>query len=66
MRATEHTANAALHAAAQRVEREQAHMEAWAAPSTCSRPTARSWRACDAVLLVLLVLVLAALVLGVL
>jgi len=64
MRATEHTANAALHAAAQRAEWEQAHMEAWMQPSACSRPTARSWRACDAVLLALLCGVLSALVMG--
>jgi len=62
----EHRANATLAQAAQRIEWEGAHMDTWATPSTCSRPTARSWRACDAVLLVLLVLVLAALVMGVL
>jgi hypothetical protein len=63
---TEAQANAALHDAAQRMEWEDLHAGAWMAPSTRSRPTQRTNTACDAVLLVLLVLCVGALVMGVL
>ena len=66
---SEHQANAALHTAAQRIEWEGAHMDAWRTPAPQRRrndPPQRMHRRVDAVLLVLLVSVIAALCMGVL
>lgn len=66
---TEAQANDALHAAAQRIDWEGAHMDAWRAPAPQRRrndPRQRMHRRVDAVLLLLLVSVVAALCMGVL
>ena len=64
MRTTEYQANAALHAAAQRLEWEGTHLDAWMQPAPQrQRGTAHKT---DYVLLVLLVSVIGALSLGVL
>lgn len=42
MKANEYTANAALHAAAQRLEAEQAHFDAWCKPAPQRAPRART------------------------
>ena len=66
MRTTEHQANAALHAAAQRIEWEDAHSGMWMQPAPKRQPRRADRRAEDYALLGMLVCVILSLVLGVL
>ena len=66
MRSTEHTANAALHAAAQRIEWEDAHSGMWMRPAPKRAPRRADRRAEDYVIAALLVCVIMSLALGVL
>lgn len=65
---TEHTANEALHAAAHRIEWEDAHAGAWMAPAPKrqQRSTKQRNHAADYVALALLVSVVVSLIAGVL
>lgn len=65
MRTTEHQANAALHAAAQRIEWEDAHSGAWMQPAPKRQRKAQR-HASDYVIATLLACVILALALGVL
>jgi hypothetical protein len=57
---TEHTANLELARAAARIDCE----DAWMRPSTCNRPTVRTWRMVDSITLATLVCVVVSLVWG--
>lgn len=63
---SEHQANAALHAAAQRIEWEGAHMDAWCAPAPQRQRQRNGKHATDYVLAALLACVILSLTWGVL